>query len=1230
MKTPQPPKLSEKEVRQMAEARVQEEQDSNQTILSEVEAQKALHELQVHQIELMMQNEELQQARITERLHYRYTELFEFAPVAYFVFDASGVINQVNLRGASLLGVEPVSLADEPFSNYVTVEHCDIFKDCLNKVFEGEGMQSCEILVLINKTTRWMNIEANLGVTGTDCLAALTDVTDRKKTVESQKVASEEKGKRADELALANIELAFQNQEKDKRADELTLAKEEKEKRADELALANIELAFQNKEKDKRADELILAKEEKEKRADELALANIELAFQNKEKDKRADELILAKEEKEKRADELALANIELAFQNKEKDNRADELILANGEKEKRADELALANIELAFQNQEKDRRADELILANGEKEKRADELALANIELAFQNKEKDKRADELILANEEKEKRADELAFQNKEKDKRADELILANGEKEKRADELAFQNKEKDKRADELILANGEKEKRADELALANIELAFQNKEKDKRADELILANGEKEKRADELALANIELAFQNKEKDKRADELILANGEKEKRADELALANIELAFQNKEKDKRADELILANEEKEKRADELAFQNKEKDKRAEELILAKEEKEQRADELALANIELAFQNKEKDKRADELILANGEKEKRADELALANIELAFQNKEKDKRADELILAKEEKEKLADELALAAKVFTHAREGIMITDAQGNIIEVNDTFSLTTGYSREESIGTKPRIVNYGRQTREFYDDMLNAIMNEGYWSGEVWSRRKNGEMYAEIKTISAVYDEYGITTHYVALGSDITPMKEHQTQLEYIAHYDLLTNLPNRVLLADRLSQAMLKCNRHKHSLAVVFLDLDGFKAVNDAYGHDVGDELLIVLSLRMAGALRECDTLARIGGDEFVAVLADLATVEDCKLVVERLLLAASESVTVCDVVLSISASIGVTLYPQDNSDTDLLMRHADQAMYRAKELGKNCYHVFDTAIDDAVKVRQESLEAIRHALDNNEFVLYYQPKVNMKTGAVVGVEALIRWQHPKRGLLPPIEFLPVIESNPMMIEMGEWVIDTALAQIIQWQKTELKSLLTISVNIAAVQLQQPYFTQRLTALLAANVGVEPRYLELEVLETSALDDVHNISKTMNACNELGVSFALDDFGTGYSSLTYLRRLPASLIKIDQSFVRDMLVDSDDFAIVTGVIALAKSFNRDVIAEGVETIEHGKALLELGCHLAQGYGIARPMPANEILAWISNWKPHVSWQV
>jgi diguanylate cyclase (GGDEF)-like protein len=405
------------------------------------------------------------------------------------------------------------------------------------------------------------------------------------------------------------------------------------------------------------------------------------------------------------------------------------------------------------------------------------------------------------------------------------------------------------------------------------------------------------------------------------------------------------------------------------------------------------------------------------------------------------------------------------------------------------------------------------------------------------------------------------------------------------------------------------------------MLQCRRHKQSLAVVFLDLDGFKEVNDEHGHDVGDELLIALSLRMKETLRGDDTLARIGGDEFVAVLANLENVEDCEPLLDRFLLAASEPVTVGSVVLKISASIGVTFYPQDKVDADQLMRHADQAMYIAKESGKNRYHLFDTAQDDAIKLQRENLEAIRSALDMQQFVLYYQPKVNMRTGTVMGVEALIRWQHPQRGLLNPIEFLPIIENHAMSIEMGEWVIDTTLAQISQWQEMGLALPVSISVNIAAVQLQQSNFTARLTTLLATHPDVDPRYLELEVLETSALDDVDHVSEIMTACMALGVSFSLDDFGTGYSSLTYLRRLPASLIKIDQTFVRDMLEDADDLAIVDGVIGLAKSFKRDVIAEGVETIEHGTALLLLGCELAQGYGIAKPMPAADIPAWVSD---------
>ncbi len=567
-----------------------------------------------------------------------------------------------------------------------------------------------------------------------------------------------------------------------------------------------------------------------------------------------------------------------------------------------------------------------------------------------------------------------------------------------------------------------------------------------------------------------------------------------------------------------------------------------------------------------------------------------------------------------------------ERKEK-EEKLELAASVFSHAREGIAITDATASFVEVNDTYTEITGYSREELIGKNLTMFQSGEQSRDFYAEMTRSIISTGHWTGEVWSRRKNGEAIAVSQKIDVVYDENGNIKNYVVMCSDITVMKEYQAQLERSSYYDPLTDLPNRILLADRLSQAMAQSQRSQQSLAVIFLDLDGFKAINDTYGHDTGDEILITLSQRMREALREGDTLARFGGDEFVAILADVAKVEDCEPILERLLKAAATPVTLRDAVMRLSASIGITLYPQDGVDAEQLIRHADQAMYVAKQIGKNRYNFFDTAQDKAVTVQRESLGNIQLALERREFVLHYQPKVNMSTGDVIGVEALIRWQHPARGLVPPLDFLPAIEGHAISLEIGEWVIDTALTQISEWQSMEIH--LPISVNISAYQLQQANFVTRLAELITAHPEVNPRHLELEVLETGALSDFSEVSDTMMACRALGVRFALDDFGTGYSSLTYLRRLPAHIIKIDQSFVRDMLNDADDFAIVQGVIALAKSFKREVLAEGVETIEHGAALLKLGCELAQGYGIAKPMPTSDIPAWISAWKPAISWQ-
>jgi diguanylate cyclase (GGDEF)-like protein/PAS domain S-box-containing protein len=558
--------------------------------------------------------------------------------------------------------------------------------------------------------------------------------------------------------------------------------------------------------------------------------------------------------------------------------------------------------------------------------------------------------------------------------------------------------------------------------------------------------------------------------------------------------------------------------------------------------------------------------------------------------------------------------------------LQLAASVFTHAREGIMITDIHGNIVAINDTFTHITGYGRTEVIGQNPRFLHSGRQDTEFYNLMWTTLAENGHWSGEIWNRRKNGEIYAEAITISAVRDTAGQVSNYVALFTDITSAKEHQGQLERFAHFDALTGLPNRVLLADRLQQAILQSQRRGLSLAVLYLDLDGFKAVNDQHSHSVGDELLIALAQRMKSALRDGDTLARIGGDEFVAVLADLEQAQDFEAVIHRLLQAAAEPVVLGNAILQVSASIGVTQYPQDASDADQLMRHADQAMYTAKLSGKNRCHHFDVAQDAAVKTLRDDLEHIRRALDQGEFTLYYQPKVNMKSGEVVGAEALIRWNHPERGLLSPAAFLPIIENHPISIELGEWVIDSALAQMETWLALDLQ--VPVSVNIGVRQLQRGDFVARLTTLLQAHPNVPPLSLELEVLETSAMEDIAQVSSVMHACRALGVGFALDDFGTGYSSLTYLKHLPAELLKIDQSFVRDMLDDPDDLAIVESVIGLANAFRRNVIAEGVETAAHGELLLTLGCELAQGYGIARPMPGSDIPSWLQRWRPHASW--
>ncbi|MES2581736.1 MAG: EAL domain-containing protein [Pseudomonadota bacterium] len=556
-----------------------------------------------------------------------------------------------------------------------------------------------------------------------------------------------------------------------------------------------------------------------------------------------------------------------------------------------------------------------------------------------------------------------------------------------------------------------------------------------------------------------------------------------------------------------------------------------------------------------------------------------------------------------------------------------ASTVFTSSYEGIMVVSPQMRITKVNPAFTRITGYSAEDIYGKSPKVLSSGRQDVAFYRAMWDSMAQHDFWRGEIWNRRKNGELFAELLSISTVRDPQGVVQYYVGVFSDISQLKAHESELDRIAHFDPLTGTPNRRLLGDRLEQAILRSSRSEGMLAVCFLDLDGFKHINDSLGHAAGDALLVAISANLQHGLRADDTLARLGGDEFVILLSNIATAQECAQILERVLQAARAPIAIGDQSICISASIGVTLYPADKSDADTLLRHADQAMYQAKQSGRNRYVLFDPEIDRKAQMHRKTLDVLRQALQADEFVLHYQPKVNLLNGALVGVEALIRWQHPERGLLPPGEFLPFFDGTDLEKPLGEWVIHTALTQALAWSQQGLE--VRVSANISAAHLLHPAFYVRLQELLQQNGPKAAQYLELEVLETAALSDMELAATVLQRCRLLGVSFALDDFGTGYSSLTYLRKLPVDLLKIDQSFIRDMLVDVDDLGIVEGVIRLADVFKRDVIAEGVETLAHGVALLRMGCHLVQGYGIAKPMPAQELLPWLGQWHTDTAWQ-
>ncbi len=462
--------------------------------------------------------------------------------------------------------------------------------------------------------------------------------------------------------------------------------------------------------------------------------------------------------------------------------------------------------------------------------------------------------------------------------------------------------------------------------------------------------------------------------------------------------------------------------------------------------------------------------------------------------------------------------------------------------------------------------------------------------------------------------------KQVDYTADDAEMVLDLASMVMDVVDRKRIEERIAHLAYHDALTQLPNRVLLADRLQQAMVQIQREPKRLAVCYLDLDDFKPINDLWGHDQGDQILVEVAQRLQGCVRAGDTVARLGGDEFVLLLGDLTDVEKCEHVLGRVMTALQAPFEVAGQHLSLAASIGVTLYPDDDSDSDALLRHADQAMYAAKQAGGHRYHWFDTDHDRRARTYRELLQRVGAGLVAGEFRLYYQPKVGIRTGAVVGAEALIRWEHPDEGLLPPIRFMPAVETSSLAIAVDRWVMGEALRQMSVWAAQGLR--LPVSVNVSGRHLQQPDFVASLRTALAAHPTVPPNWLELEILETAALDDVAAISRLIEECRQLGVRFALDDFGTGYSSLTYLKHLPVQVLKIDQSFVRDLLVDADARAIVEGVIGLSVAFRREVIAEGVETEAHSHRLIQLGCDFAQGYGIARPMPPERIPEWIADW--------
>lgn len=554
-------------------------------------------------------------------------------------------------------------------------------------------------------------------------------------------------------------------------------------------------------------------------------------------------------------------------------------------------------------------------------------------------------------------------------------------------------------------------------------------------------------------------------------------------------------------------------------------------------------------------------------------------------------------------------------------DLRIAATAF-ESQEGMVVTDARGLILRVNRAFTEITGYSAEEVIGHNPSLLQSNRQSPDFYRSMWETISRTGGWQGEIWDKRKNGEIYPKWLTISAVKGDDGVVTHYVGTHFDITEPKKKEEKIKELAFFDQLTGLPNRTLLLDRLKQAKTASARNGSYGALLFLDLDNFKTLNDTLGHDMGDLLLKQVAQRLAGCVREGDTVARQGGDEFVVVLAGLSPHEAeaavaTEMVAEKILAALCQPYALGEVSHNSSVSIGATLFQGQQTSIDELMKQADLAMYKSKDAGRNAVHFFNSTMEIAVKKRVALEDDLRRALAEKQFVLHFQAQV-LNDHELTGAEVLVRWLHPQRGLVSPAEFIPLAEETGLILPLGRWILETACAQLAVWATQPEMAPLTLAVNVSARQFNAPDFVSQVLALLDST-GANPARLKLELTESLLVHNVQEIIEKMEALKAKGIGFSLDDFGTGYSSLSYLKRLPLDQLKIDQSFVRDVLTDQNDAAIAKTIVALADSLGLDVIAEGVETQAQREFLKQAGCHAYQGYFFSRPLPIEGFDAFV-----------